>query len=117
MTRKNVIANCLLVVFILCGAWPKSNVWDEIMNGETEAVRARIEAEIDVNSIWPGVDMLTLREKWEYWSEFKWPPNEYRPNEYRKWDAVEIAEKEKHTDLVQLLFHNGAAWPSAMEVI
>ena len=105
------------MVFILCGAWPKSNVWDEIMNGETEAVRARIEAGFDVNSIWPGVDMLTLREKWEYWSEFKWPPKKYRPNEYRKWDAVEIAEKEKHTDLVQLLFHNGAAWPSAMEVI
>ena len=87
------------------------------MNGETEVVRARIEAGVDVNSISPGVYMLTLREKWEYWSEFKWPPKEYRPNEYRKWDTVEIPEKEKHTDLVQLLFHNGAAWPSAMEVI
>ena len=105
------------MVFILWGAWPKSSVWHEIMNGEIEAVRARIEAGFDVNSTCPTVDTLTLREKWEYWSEFKWPPKEYRPNEYRKWDAVEIAEKEKHTDLVQLLFHNGAAWPSAMEVI
>ena len=113
MTRKIVIATSLLVVvFILWGAWPRSSVLYEIMNGETKAVRARIEAGVDVNSTCPGVDTLTLREKWEYWLEFEWPPNEYR-----KWDAVEIAVEEKHPGLVQLLVDNGSAWPSAMEVI
>ena len=113
MTRKIVIATSLaVVVFILRGAWPRSSVWYEIMNGETEAVRVRIEAGFDVNSTCPGVDTLTLREKWEYWPEFEWPPNEYR-----KLDAAEIAVEEKHPGLFQLLVDNGATWPSAMEVI
>ena len=118
MTRKIVIAiSLVVVVFILWGAWPKSSVWYEIMNRETEAVRARIEAGFEANSTCPGVDTLTLREKWEYWSEFEWPPKEYRPNEYGKWDAVEFAVEEKHSGLVQFLVDNGAAWPSAMEFI
>ena len=57
------MANCLLVVFILCGAWPKSNVWYEIMNGETEAVRARIEAGFDFELNLPRGGHANLERK------------------------------------------------------
>ena len=81
MTRKIILGSCLLLVLcILWIAWPRTSVWNEIMNGETEAVRARIEAGFDVNSICPGVDTLTLGEKWKYLSEFEWPPKEYKPD-------------------------------------
>ena len=71
MTRKIILGSCLLLVLILWIAWPKTNVWNEIMNGETEAVRMRIEAGFDVNSICPGVDTLTLGEKWKYLSRIR----------------------------------------------
>ena len=113
MTRKIILGSCLLLVLcILWIAWPKTNVWNEIMNGETEAVRARIEAGFDVNSICPGVDTLTLGEKWKYLSEFEWPPKEYK-----QLTAMSIAVEEKHPGMVQLLVDNGADWPSARSII
>ena len=64
MTRRIVLgAGLLLGMCVLWIAWPRTSVWNEIMNGETEAVRARIEAGFDVNSICPGVDTLALGEK------------------------------------------------------
>lgn len=118
MTRKIILGSCLLLVLcILWIAWPKTNVWNEIMNGETEAVRMRIEAGFDVNSICPGVDTLTLGEKWKYLSEFEWPPKEYKPDSWRKWNAMSIAVMENHPGMVQLLVDNGAAWPSAHRII
>ena len=113
MTRKIILGSCLLLVLcILWIAWPKTNVWNEIMNGETEAVRARIEAGFEVNSICPGVDTLTLGEKWKYLSEFEWPPKEYKQR-----TAISIAVEEKHPGMVQLLVDNGADWPSARSII
>ena len=118
MTRKIILGSCLLLVLcILWIAWPKTNVWNEIMNGETEAVRMRIEAGFDVNSICPGVDTLTLGEKWKYLSELEWPPKEYKPDGWRKWTAMGIAVMENHSGMVQLLVDNGAAWPSAHSII
>ena len=113
MTRKIILGSCLLLVLcIFWVAWPKTNVWNEIMNGETEAVRMRIEAGFDVNSICPGVDTLTLGEKWKYLSEFEWPPKDYK-----QWNAMSIAVSKNHPDMVQLLVDNGAAWPSAHSII
>jgi len=113
VTRKIILGSCLLLVLcILWIAWPKTNVWNEIMNGETEAVRARIEAGFEVNSICPGVDTLTLGEKWKYLSEFEWPPKEYKQR-----TAMSIAVEEKHPGMVQLLVDNGADWPSARSII
>ena len=106
-----------MVLCIIWITWPKTNVWNKIMNGETEAVRARIEAGFDVNSICPGVDTLTLGEKWKYLSEFEWPPKEYNPDSWGKWNAMSIAVMENHPGMVQLLVENGAAWPSAHSII
>ena len=118
MTRKIILGSCLLLVLcILWIAWPRTSVWNEIMNGETEAVRARIEAGFDVNSICPGVDTLTLGEKWKYLSEFEWPPKKYKPDSWSKWNAMNIAVQEKHPDIIQLLADNGAAWPSVKRII
>ena len=118
MTRRIVLgAGLLLGMCVLWIAWPRTSVWNEIMNGETEAVRARIEAGFDVNSICPGVDTLTLGEKWKYLSEFEWPPKEYKPDSWRKWNAMSIAVMENHPGLVQLLVDNGADWPSAHRII
>jgi ankyrin repeat protein len=113
VTRKIILGSCLLLVLcIFWVAWPKTNVWNEIMNGETEAVRMRIETGFDVNSICPGVDTLTLGEKWKYLSEFEWPPKEYK-----QLTAMSIAVEEKHPGMVQLLVDNGADWPSARSII
>ncbi|HCV98481.1 MAG TPA: hypothetical protein DGJ56_04200 [Verrucomicrobiales bacterium] len=118
MTRRIVLgAGLLLGMCVLWIAWPRTSVWNEIMNGETEAVRTRIEAGFDVNSICPGVDTLTLGEKWKYLSEFEWPPKEYKPESWRKWNAMSIAVMENHPGLVQLLVDNGADWPSAHRII
>ena len=92
MTRKIILGSCLLLVLcIFWVAWPKTNVWNEIMNGETEAVRMRIETGLDVNSICPGVDTLTLGKKWKYLSEFEWPPKDYK-----QWNAMSIAVSKNH---------------------
>ena len=113
MIKRIVLGTSLLLVLIILWlAWPRSSVWNEIMNGETEAVRMRIEAGFDVNSICPGVDTLTLGEKWKYLSEFEWPPKEYKQR-----TAISIAVEEKHPGMVQLLVDNGADWPSARSII
>jgi ankyrin repeat protein len=104
-----IIAISVTMVWIL---YPSTNVWENIMDGDIEAVQTQIDDGFDIKSECPGINNKSLKEKWNYWSKFKWPPFKFKGV-----SAMHIALRQKKPKMVQLLVDNGAAWPRVSAII
>ena len=104
--------SCLLLISYLT-LWPKSNVWNEIRDGDITAVQAHIDSGFDANSYCPGFDERTyIQVIWDKLSLSK-----SKKGKLAGMTAARVACFFKRPRIVQLLVNNGANWPKGYSII
>ena len=104
--------SCLLLISYL-SLRPKSNVWNEIRDGDITAVQAHIDSGFDVNSYCPGFDERTyIQVIWDKLSLSK-----SKKGKLAGMTAARVACFFKRPRIVQLLVNNGANWPKGYSII